>query len=163
MCAMLAIVVSCSQAKSFALIFAGSAITPIYQVMQAVLRSTTDQTKLCLIFANRNEDGILLKPELDGMAAKYPDRLRVHYVFSRPKNLSAWLRQQEGIFVNLSVSVGRFDTKLMAAFLPPLVDVTTRNTNYALLCGPDGFITETCQPALAAVGYASDKCIFFKF
>jgi cytochrome-b5 reductase len=42
-------------------------------------KSTAD-TKISLVFANIGEQDILFKEELDGYAAAYPDRFKVHYV-----------------------------------------------------------------------------------
>jgi hypothetical protein len=33
--------------------------------------------------------------------------------------------------------------------------------SYALLCGPDGFLTQACDPALEAHGYPKDMCVYF--
>ena len=64
----------------------GSGITPLYQVIQAVLRDQPeDRTEMHLVYANRTEDDILLRGELDRWAAEHPDRLKVWYVVSRVK------------------------------------------------------------------------------
>lgn len=41
--------------------------------------------QVSLIFANVSEADILLKDKIDGLAAKHPDRFKVHYVVDKPK------------------------------------------------------------------------------
>ena len=59
------------------MIAGGTGIAPMYQVMRALLDDPTDQTKLHLLFANRSEQDILMRKELEE-AAKDP-RIKVHY------------------------------------------------------------------------------------
>lgn len=50
------------------------------QVALAALRNPADKTKFSLIYANNNEEDILLKDELDALAKKHPGRFSVYYV-----------------------------------------------------------------------------------
>lgn len=43
-----------------------------------------DITQISLIYANVNFDDILLKAELDELAAKHPKRFSVYYVLNNP-------------------------------------------------------------------------------
>ena len=43
-----------------------------------------DLTTISLIYANVNPDDILLKAELDELAAKHPQRFQVYYVLNNP-------------------------------------------------------------------------------
>lgn len=54
----------------------------MYQVMNAILRSKKDKTKVTLIFANITVNDILLHNELQELEAKYPDRLSIYYVLN---------------------------------------------------------------------------------
>ena len=54
------------------------------QIIRAALKNPLDQTKLSLIYANVNLDDILLKQELDDLAAKHPNRFTVYYVLNNP-------------------------------------------------------------------------------
>lgn len=49
----------------------GSGITPMYQVAQEILRNPEDKTQVSLIFANQTEQDIILRKELDDLAAKH--------------------------------------------------------------------------------------------
>jgi len=66
------------------LVAGGTGIAPFVQIIRAVLADPAEQTRLSLVFANRNLEDILLKDELDGYAATQPDRFRVHYILSSP-------------------------------------------------------------------------------
>ena len=61
----------------------GTGITPMYQVINAILRDPSDRTQLSLVSANVGEDDILLRRELDTLAATH-DNFRVHYVLNNP-------------------------------------------------------------------------------
>lgn len=51
--------------KKILMVCGGTGITPIYQVIQAVLNDPLDKTELYLIYANRSEEDILLRKQLD--------------------------------------------------------------------------------------------------
>ncbi|KAG8875154.1 NADH-cytochrome b5 reductase [Tulasnella sp. 331] len=64
----------------------GTGITPMYQIITHILYSpaSTDNTKIHLIYANQAKEDILLKLELDELAARHKGRFDVHYVLERP-------------------------------------------------------------------------------
>lgn len=66
------------------MIAGGTGITPMLQIIRAALKNPADKTKLSLVYANVNIDDILLKKELDDLAARYPHRFTVHYVLNNP-------------------------------------------------------------------------------
>lgn len=49
------------------------------QVAKAILKDPEDKTQVALIYANQTPDDILLRDELDKMAAKHHN-FKVHYV-----------------------------------------------------------------------------------
>jgi len=55
----------------------GSGITPMLQVASEIVNNPEDKTQVSLIFANQTEDDIILRDELDQMAAKH-DNFQVH-------------------------------------------------------------------------------------
>lgn len=59
------------------MIAGGTGITPMYQVAQTVLRDSSDRTTFSLLFANVAPEDILIKEELDKLAAAYPGRFKV--------------------------------------------------------------------------------------
>lgn len=66
------------------MIAGGTGITPMLQIIRAALKNPADRTKLSLIYANVNFDDILLRKELDDLAAKYPHRFSVYHVLNNP-------------------------------------------------------------------------------
>ena len=64
------------------MIAGGTGITPMLQIIRASLKNSSDKTQLSLIYANVNPEDILLKKELDELAAKHSDRFTVYYVLN---------------------------------------------------------------------------------
>ncbi|GAB4858010.1 NADH-cytochrome b5 reductase [Ancistrocladus abbreviatus] len=76
------------QVRAFGMLAGGSGITPMFQVAIAILENPNDKTNVLLIYANVTYEDILLKEELDNLAAKYPGRFTVYYVLNQPPG--AW-------------------------------------------------------------------------
>lgn len=60
----------------------GSGITPMLQVASEIVNNPEDKTQVSLIFANQTEKDIILKEEIDEMAAKH-DNFQVGLVCIR--------------------------------------------------------------------------------
>ena len=72
--------------KHLGMIAGGTGITPMLQIITAVIRDKHDSTTtMALLFANQTEADILLRDELDELARKYPHRFRVSYTLDRPE------------------------------------------------------------------------------
>lgn len=74
--------------RHFGMIAGGTGITPMLQIIRAIVRGRprsggNDTTVVDLIFANVNKEDILLKEDLDALAAE-DDKFRVHYVLNNP-------------------------------------------------------------------------------
>lgn len=67
------------------MIAGGTGITPMLQIVRAVLRgrSKGDKTEINLIFANVDEKDILLREDLDSLV-KQDDKLKLYYVLNNP-------------------------------------------------------------------------------
>lgn len=70
--------------REIGMIAGGTGITPMLQIIHAALKNPEDTTKLSLIYANVNFEDILLKKELDALAATHPNRFKVYYVLNNP-------------------------------------------------------------------------------
>ncbi|RLM78533.1 hypothetical protein C2845_PM12G18700 [Panicum miliaceum] len=136
------------RASRLAMVAGGSGITPIYQVIRAVLRGQPeDETVMHLVYANRTEDDILLPGELDRWAAEFPDRLKVWYVIGRVR------RPEEG----WGYSVGVVTEDILREHLPEGGDGAL-----ALACGPPPMIQFAVSPNLEKMGYdLSNSVIVF--
>ncbi|KAF7556251.1 hypothetical protein G7046_g6344 [Stylonectria norvegica] len=72
-------------ARHFGMIAGGTGITPMLQIIRAVLagRTNGDKTEIDLIFANSTHQDILLKENLLDLA-QFDTGFRVHFVLSKP-------------------------------------------------------------------------------
>lgn len=129
-------------AKKLAMIAGGTGITPIYQVMQAILKDPEDETEMFVVYANRTEDDILLKDELDAWAEKYPERVRVWYVV------------QESVKEGWKYSLGFITEAVMREHIP----MPSENT-LALACGPPPMLQFAVNPNLEKMGYDTKESL----
>jgi cytochrome-b5 reductase len=66
------------------MIAGGTGITPMLQIIRAILKNPSDRTQISLIFANVNEDDILLRKELEELAEKEKARFKLYLVLNNP-------------------------------------------------------------------------------
>ncbi|KAM7268913.1 hypothetical protein ACFE04_011079 [Oxalis oulophora] len=69
--------------KHIGMIAGGSGITPMLQVIEAILKNPDDITQVDLIYANISPDDILLKQKLDSLASSHPN-FNVFYTVDNP-------------------------------------------------------------------------------
>uniref|UniRef100_A0A336K110 NADH-cytochrome b5 reductase n=1 Tax=Culicoides sonorensis TaxID=179676 RepID=A0A336K110_CULSO len=74
------------KASKVNLIAGGTGITPMLQLIRDVLKHSDDKTQLRLLFANQTEKDILLRPEIEEQAKKYPDRFEFWYTLDTIPN-----------------------------------------------------------------------------
>ncbi|OSD03504.1 NADH-cytochrome b5 reductase [Trametes coccinea BRFM310] len=127
-------------AREIGMIAGGTGITPMLQIIRAALKNPLDRTKLSLIYANVNPEDILLKKELDELAAKHSHRFRVYYVLNNPP--PAW----DG-------GVG-FVTKEHIEQHMPRTDKDIK----VLMCGPPPMIT-AMKKHLAELNYPAPRTV----
>lgn len=128
-------------AKSFGMIAGGTGITPMRQIMQAILKNPEDKTKIHLLFANQTEADILLRDELEAMT-KDP-RVKVWFTLDRPE--ADW-----------KYSSGFISYEMVNEHMPkPEAD------NYILMCGPLPMINFACKPNLEKVGFKDEQMFAF--
>ena len=80
-----AMVYTPNMVRSFGMIAGGTGITPMLQIVRAILRgrSKGDKTEINLIFANVDEKDILLREEIDGLV-KQDSNFHMYYVLNNP-------------------------------------------------------------------------------
>ncbi|EHA50979.1 NADH-cytochrome b5 reductase [Pyricularia oryzae] len=121
--------------RHFGMIAGGTGITPMLQVVRAIVRGRAagDTTQVDLIFANVTKEDILLKEDLDALAAE-DKGFRVHYVLDRPPE--GW-----------TGGVGFVTQDMITKWLPkPADDVKI------LLCGPPPMVSGL-KKATEALGF----------
>jgi cytochrome-b5 reductase len=64
--------------QKITMIAGGTGIAPMYQALVPILEHSTQEVRL--LYGNKTPDDIMLRTELDALAAKYPSRFEVYYV-----------------------------------------------------------------------------------
>ncbi|KAI1335101.1 hypothetical protein F5Y15DRAFT_398865 [Xylariaceae sp. FL0016] len=110
--------------RHFGMIAGGTGITPMLQVVRAIIRGRAagDKTEVDLIFANVTPQDILLREDLDSLA-KEDSGFRVHYVLDKPPE--GW-----------TGGVGFVTADMITKYLPKAADDVK-----ILLCGPPPMIS----------------------
>ncbi|GAA6043668.1 hypothetical protein JCM8097_008597 [Rhodosporidiobolus ruineniae] len=137
-------------AKNIGMIAGGTGITPMLQIIRAALKNPKDTTHLSLIYANVNPEDILLKSELDELAAAHPKRFQVYYVLNNPP-------------ANWDGGSGFVTTDIIRERLAPY-----KEDAKMLLCGPPPMMTamkksldELKWPAPRTVSKMGDSVFLF--
>jgi len=66
------------------LIAGGTGIAPMIQVIRAALGNLSDRTTITLIYANVNQEDILLKDDLEELMDVHEQRFKIFYVLNSP-------------------------------------------------------------------------------
>lgn len=129
-------------ARRIAMLAGGTGITPMYQVVKAILKDPGDETEVWLVSANRTEADILLKDDLEAWGRRHPN-FRVHFTLSQAP--AEW-----------TAGRGYICEAMLREHIPPGGPGTV-----AFLCGPPGMLDQACKPSLAKVGYATEDIYVF--
>ncbi|KAH8649315.1 hypothetical protein BX600DRAFT_112604 [Xylariales sp. PMI_506] len=121
--------------KKIGMVAGGTGITPMYQVIRAICEDDRDTTEVSLIYANRTEQDILLREELERMARQYPKNLKIWYMLDQPP-ASGW-----------AYGAGFVTRDIMAEKLPSASADTK-----VMLCGPPGMI-KAAKESLVGLGF----------
>lgn len=113
-----------NMAKELGMIAGGTGITPILQVIKAILRNkTVDKTKISLIFGNLSFEDILLYEELKDLAKKHSNQFKVHFVLNNSPN-DTWegsVGYITGEIIKLHCPAPTDDTKILMCGPPPMM------------------------------------------
>lgn len=151
-----AMVYTPNMVKHIGMIAGGTGLTPMLQIIRAVIRGRpknggSDTTKVDLIFANVNQEDILLKEDLDKLARE-DEGFNVHYVLNNPPEI--WpgytgFCTPEMIKVSLAQILNHvqpIDLTLQANLPAPADDIKI------LMCGPPPMIS-AMKKATESLGY----------
>jgi nitrate reductase (NAD(P)H) len=117
------------------LVLGGSGLTPGYALVRRIAEDENDPTEVRVIDANKTEDDILLRSELEKLVKESRNQLKITHVLSHPKQKGDW---EAAGGLSGHVDSGVIEEKLFA----PSED------SVALLCGPPGLIQKAALPAL---------------
>jgi len=130
-------------ALKLGMIAGGTGITPMLQIIRAALKNPLDMTTISLIYANVNPDDILLKEELDTLAAQHPKRFSVYYVLNNPPE--GW-----------TGGVGFVTADMIKEHCPP--PSNTLGDMKILMCGPPPMMT-AMKKHLDTLGYEKPRTV----
>ncbi|XP_006888034.1 PREDICTED: NADH-cytochrome b5 reductase 1-like [Elephantulus edwardii] len=123
-------------ASKLGMIAGGTGITPMLQLIRAILKDPEDPTKCFLLFANQTEKDIILREDLEELQVQYPNRFKLWFTLDQPPKDWAY-------------SKGFVTANMIREHLPaPEDDVLM------LLCGPPPMVQLACQPNLDKLGYS---------
>lgn len=129
---------------SFLMICAGSGITPIFQVLCAVLADPSDTTNCIVLNGNRLEEDILCKEDLDELGISRPDRCKIVYTLTKPQE-------------NWGGETGRIGWDLIRRHAPLGGD---GRKPMALICGPEA-LEKSVHNILKTAGWDDRDMVFF--
>uniref|UniRef100_A0AAY5KXX7 NADH-cytochrome b5 reductase n=1 Tax=Esox lucius TaxID=8010 RepID=A0AAY5KXX7_ESOLU len=127
--------VEIKSALTVSLIAGGTGITPVLQLVRAIMKDPTDRTTCSLLYANQTEKDILLRDELEEIQAREPDRFKLWFTVDRAPD--GW-----------EYSKGFISADMIQEHLPAPSD-----DNLVLMCGPPPMIQFACNPNLDKLGY----------
>jgi len=111
------------------MIAGGTGISPMIQVIRAALKNPSDRTTITLIYANVNQEDILLKDDLEELMDIHEQRFKVFYVLNNPPQGwkgGAGFVTKEIIKEHLS-NPGETNSKLLICGPPPMVAAMKKN------------------------------------
>uniref|UniRef100_A0A3Q1LZ18 NADH-cytochrome b5 reductase n=2 Tax=Bos TaxID=9903 RepID=A0A3Q1LZ18_BOVIN len=129
--------------KSVGMIAGGTGITPMLQVIRAIMKDPDDHTVCHLLFANQTEKDILLRPELEELRNEHSARFKLWYTVDKAPE--AW-----------DYSQGFVNEEMIRDHLPP-----PEEEPLVLMCGPPPMIQYACLPNLDRVGHPKERCFAF--
>ena len=128
-----------SNPRSYAMIAAGSGITPILSILSTIL-AVEPRSSVTLIYGNRAVKDIMFLEELEDLKNRYPDRFALYHVLSREE-------QEVPLFH------GHIDGERLNMFLDQLV--RPEEVDEWFLCGPREMI-ESARAVLVERGVDAD-------
>ncbi|RAO68288.1 uncharacterized protein BHQ10_004300 [Talaromyces amestolkiae] len=140
------------------LLAGGAGITPMYQLIQGVLKNPEDRTKVTLVFGVNSKEDVVLREELDAFESQYPDRFKVVYTISSNNTATEGEShhfKQGRITESLLRSVMKSDEEGVKVFVsgPPAME--------AALMGSNGWGNSGAGGILGKLGYTKDQ--IYKF
>ena len=129
-----------STARRYALIAAGSGITPVFSIAATVLEHEPHSV-VDLLYVNRTSLSTMLLDELHDLRDRHLGRLRINFAFTR--------EDTGGELLSGRPDRHRLDALIEAGFV-------RSDADHAFLCGPIELITEA-EAALVAAGMAPER------
>ncbi|KAJ5806597.1 nitrate reductase (NADPH) niaD or niiA-Penicillium chrysogenum [Penicillium pulvis] len=127
--------------RSFKMICGGTGLTPIFQVLRAVMQDPQDPTTCVVLDGNRLEEDILCRSELDAYVAL--DSHKCHVVHTLSQASDKWVGRR-----------GRISEDLIKEFVAP------EEESMVIICGPEA-MEKSARKILLDQGWAESDLHFF--
>jgi nitrate reductase (NAD(P)H) len=127
--------------RSFKMICGGTGITPIYQVLRAVIQDRQDPTSCVVLNGNRQEEDILCRSGLDSFATS--DSKRCNIIHTLSKAADSWTGRR-----------GRIGEELLKEYVAP------EEESMVLICGPPA-MEKSARESLLKQGWKESDLHFF--
>lgn len=133
-------VLSGNNKKQYVLFAGGSGITPMMSILKSVLY-IEKQSTITLVYANRDEDSMIFKSEIEKISSEFSDRFKVVNTFDNPKN-----------------TVSDIEKGLLTADKVKAISSTYNlaNADEYFICGP-GPLMENIKTALESLSVKKEK------
>ncbi|KAJ3961067.1 hypothetical protein N0V92_002273 [Colletotrichum tropicale] len=132
--------------KRFIMVCGGSGITPIFQVLRAVMNDAEDSTRCLVLDGNRAEHDILCREDLDTIATANPDKCRLVHTLTRPP--TGW----KGL-------TGYLDKTVFEGEVGPCRN-DTNGEEMILMCGPPA-LEKSARDILSEMGWRDEDFLIF--
>jgi len=133
-------VLSGNNKKHYVLFAGGSGITPMMSIIKSVLY-IEKQSNITLIYANRDEDSVIFKADLEKLASENSEKLKIVNVYDAPKTEVSDLQK------------GLLTVERVNAIIENIGGV---NADEYFICGP-GPMMENIKQALEGLKIAKEK------
>ncbi|KAF9267854.1 nitrate reductase [Marasmius fiardii PR-910] len=133
--------------KDVGMVCGGSGITPIFQVLSYFMSGdmkTNTNMRIWVVYANRTEDDILCREQLESFLKLAPKRFKLYYTLSTISGISR----------NWQYGKGKVDEVMLRKHLP-----SPSKDGIILACGPDAMIKQTVKPCLKRIGWDIDSSL----
>eukprot|EP00644_Phytophthora_capsici_P005116 jgi/Phyca11/524943/estExt2_fgenesh1_pm.C_PHYCAscaffold_10159 len=129
-------------ARKFGFIAGGTGITPVFQVIRAILENPNDQTKVALIYCVRLERDLLLRKELEVLQKLRPGQCRIFYTLSDLEEFD----KNDPVVRGWAYGKSRLNFAMVK-------NIIGSDADHVAMCGPEGMIEYACKPALLKLNY----------
>lgn len=115
--------------REIGMLAGGTGITPMLQIIRAILKNPEDKTIITLIYANVTTEDILLREDLEQFAAKYSEKFKLFLVVEKP--LDTWTGGVGFIseaMIREQCPSPATDIKILICGPPPMVSAMKKHT-----------------------------------
>jgi len=111
--------------RELGMLAGGTGITPMLQIIRAIMKDPEDRTKVSLIYANVATNDILLREDLERLAKTYAEKFRLYLVVEKAPSIGEW-----------KGGIGFITTEMIKEHCPaPATDIKI------LICGPPPMVS----------------------